>query len=370
MTASDSQNCRAAAVHNLLEAAVRAGQTPGAVAIWSTSEDQATPSVVEVGVTGFGPTGRPTGSRVLYDLASLTKPLVITSLFLVARRAGLVDESTRIGEVLPEIAGSGVGEATVLALLTHRSGLPAWLPLYAVTRGEFGQVITCLAGLDPRPRPPEVVYSCPGFILLGAALEHLLGDGLDRLFVHHVLQPTGLTPELAFCPGNLPQMIASGARTARLERAMTLELGFDPHRVPPVKHGFPDDGNARFLGGVAGNAGLFGTARGVHSLARQYLPRTDSLFLPDEVELVTRNRTFGLEQHRGLGWQIASSPGCSAGATISTRAFGHVGHTGTSVWIDPDRGAVVVLLTNRHHPDHRDHDLHPLRRRLNDLILG
>ena len=124
----------------------------------------------------------------------------------------------------------------------------------------------------------------------------------------------------------------------------------------------------RFLGGVAGNAGLFGTIRGVLGLARA-LQTPGDLLTGDEIGLATRNHTPGLGQARGLGWQLASSPGCSAGPALSTGAFGHTGFTGTSLWIDPERRLAIALLANRVHPGHRPTDLHPLRRRFHQLVV-
>jgi CubicO group peptidase (beta-lactamase class C family) len=361
---------RVSGVTGVLMNAVQRDEIPGAVAVWSAGPSEIPTTAVQVGSTAKGPVGRATSTRIWYDLASLTKPLVVTSLFLIARRAGLVDTSTTVGEVLPELAGSALQQATMLDLLTHRSPLPAWVPLYALADGNPDRSVECLARLEPRPRPPEVVYSCPGFVLLGKVLERLLRAPLDRLFVRYVLEPIGLEGDLAFCPHQEPSMIAPGALSAKLERRMTSDLGGDPESVPVMRHGLPDDGNARFLGGVAGNAGLFGTADGVHALARHYIAGDRAFFSKEEITTATRNYTQGLEQHRGLGWQVATSPECSAGTSISETGFGHVGHTGTSVWIDPKRRSVVVLLTNRHHPEHSDHDLHPLRRRLNDVIFG
>jgi CubicO group peptidase (beta-lactamase class C family) len=93
------------------------------------------------------------------------------------------------------------------------------------------------------------------------------------------------------------------------------------------------------------------------------------LLTEDEIAAATRTRTPGLEQERGLAWQLASSPGCSAGPALAPEAFGHTGFTGTSLWIDPTRKLAMALLTNRVHPGHRSTDLHPLRRRFHQLVV-
>jgi CubicO group peptidase (beta-lactamase class C family) len=130
----------------------------------------------------------------------------------------------------------------------------------------------------------------------------------------------------------------------------------------------PDDGNARFLGGVAGNAGLFGTVAGVLGMARAWL-EPGLLLTADEIALATADRTAGLGQARGLGWQLAATPGCSAGSALSPSSFGHTGFAGASLWVDPTRGTALALLGNRVHPAHRPTDLHPLRRRFHRIVI-
>jgi CubicO group peptidase (beta-lactamase class C family) len=216
-----------------------------------------------------------------------------------------------------------------------------------------------------------VEYSCPGFILLGLALERILAAPLDVLFARRVLAPLGLTEAAGFRPSP-KRPLAGAASSPSVEVRKCRELEEDPATVPPMAANMPDDGNARFLGGVAANAGLFGTAAAVHRLASQYVVGAGELLEPDEIALATTPTGGGTaqgEQLRGLGWQLARSPGCSAGPALSATAFGHTGFTGTSVWVDPERRAVLVLLMNRHHPGHHEVDLHPLRRRLHALVV-
>ncbi len=354
------------AVNALLGRAVGAGLTPGAVAAWGRGSS---PEVVGVGRTAVGeaPAGDPRSSW--YDLASLTKPLVVTTLCLLARRRGELDLDVPLQDLLEETRGRALGRVTVAELLTHTAGLPDWLPLYALTSNPR-EVAAVLAArpLEAHGQPP-VRYSCLGFILLGIALERVGGASLDRLFVEGVVEPLGLEDELGFVPGP-ERRVAGGAAFASVERELTAALGEDPEKVPPAAPGRPDDGNARFLGGVAGNAGLFGSAVGVYRLTREYLPGGGELLRPDEAVLATRPGVADAGGVRGLGWQLAASPGCSAGPSLSGAAFGHVGFTGTSVWADPAGTPTLVLLANRHHPGHRGVDFHPLRRRFHAVALG
>jgi CubicO group peptidase (beta-lactamase class C family) len=357
----------AAAIAELLEAAVRSGVAPGAAAAWGRAADS--PRLLAVGRAGFGSDFDAAHHRTWWDLASLTKPLVVTTLCLRAFRRGRVALETTVGEVFDEAAGRPLAGVSFRQLLTHSSGLPGWRPLYAMAKRPAAAVDTIL-GLDLEAPPGRrVEYSCPGFVLLGEALEIVHGEPLDRSFDRQVLQSLGLQAELGFLPDPATRQLAGGARLPTVERRLTAEQGFDPATVPRHGPSLPDDGNCRFLGGVAGNAGLFGSAVGVFCLGREFLLGAGSLLEEAEIAAATVSMTSGLEQHRGLGWQMATSPGCSAGPGLGSRAFGHTGFTGTSVWIDPEVEAVLVLLTNRHHPGHREQDLHPLRRRFHELAM-
>lgn len=355
-------------VTRLLRRAVRAGFVPGATAMWQTGGGE--PMQVTVGQASLVPRPRPLSSEYWFDLASLTKPLVTTTLFLFARRQGLLDLSTRLAELMPGQKSFALAEVTLGHLLAHTSGLPAWLPLYAMATQGPDHARELLCRQEPVHRPGEhVVYSCPGFILLGMVLEEVLGVTLDLAFRRLVLEPLGLSGEAGFDPVAGEQLVP-GSSAAVVETALVAEMGLDPGTVPHQAHGLPDDGNARFLGGASGNAGLFGTARGVLELARQYVPGEHSLLSGEEIATAVQNHTPGLEQARGLGWQLAATEGCSAGPALSPAAHGHTGFTGTSLWIDPARGAVLILLSHRHHPIHRGVDLHPLRRAFHATVLS
>jgi CubicO group peptidase (beta-lactamase class C family) len=354
------------AVAALLDRAVRAGFAPGLAAAWIRAGEP-TPIVIVRGAAKLGPPEeQPATPATLWDLASLTKPLAVTTLALLARRDGLVDLDWPVARLVPELGGLALGGRTVLELLSHSSGLPAWAPLYALAAGRPERVVSALASLPLLEAGRHVVYSCPGFVLLGLALERAHGQRLDHLFSSRVAGPLGLG--IGYLPAATGPL-AGGAAWPAAERALVLERGLDPSSIPATAAGLPDDGNARFLGGAAGNAGLFGSAAEVVALASAFL-HGGSLLSDGERVLATRNHTPCLEQARGLGWQLAPSPGCSAGPSLSAAAFGHTGFTGASVWVDPTRSLVLALLANRTHPGHRDVNLHPLRRRFHDLVVS
>lgn len=303
----------------------------------------------------------------MYDLASLTKPLVTATLLLLARRDGL-DLDAPLGEYLPELKGSPWGAVKVWQSAAHCSGFPAWEPLYALGGCSREGYLEALCRVQPIALPGEKVeYSCLGYLALGIALERAGGADLGTLFAELVTVPLGVADELFFTPEqSVP--VAGQAWREDAELAMVRQRGLQAG-VPPLPPGrrAGDDGNSRGLGGIAGNAGLFGSAAAVARVAAEYLPGGGEILTAEEAALATRCWTEGLEQARGLGWQLAPTPGCSAGPALPPDAFGHTGYSGTSVWVDPQRRRVYVLLANRLHPWCRTPDLHPWRRRFHAL---
>jgi len=355
-------------VEALLRRAVAAGRFPGAVAMWGRGSEAH--GVALWGASVLRPDRTPASADTWFDLASLTKPLVIGTLVLLAVRDGALRLHDTVGEVLSEASNRPLGSVTLAQLLGHAAGLPAWLPLYGLSadpKSVQAKVLELEPGWEPGIR---VEYSCVGYILLGWILERAFDCRLDEAFRREVLQPLGLETELGYLPDPRRVKLAGSALDVEAERRLCAELGFDPEAFPPMAPGLPEDGNARFLGGVSGNAGLFGTARGVFRLACEYLRGSSRLLDDNEIGLAQSPLAAGPEQVRSIGWQLASTVGCSAGPALSNEAFGHAGHTGTSVWIDPLKRAVAVLLANRNHPGFREVELHPVRRRFHSLAFG
>lgn len=353
-------------VHLLLQRAVDAGLTVGCVALATRADRQGRAWCSGRAALG----GPPADPGLIYDLASLTKPLVTTTLLLLARRDGL-ELDMPLGELLPELDGSAWAGVAVWQAASHCGGFPAWEPLYALGECSREGYLEALRHV-PAIAPPgtRVEYSCLGFIALGIALERAGGADLATLFQELVSVPLGVADELCYAPVD-SVAVAGQACSEELEIEMLRQRGLAggvPPRPPGRRAG--DDGNSRGLGGVAGNAGLFGSASAVAQLAAEYLPSGGELLTAEEVEVATRCRTEGLEQARGLGWQLAATPGCSAGPALPGHAYGHTGFSGTSVWIDPQLAQVYVLLANRLHPFGRTPDLHPLRRRFHALAAA
>ena len=288
----------------------------------------------------------------IYDLASLTKPLVTT--LLCARRIelGELTLDSSVSHYLPEFDRADKQMITVRELLTHTSGLPAWKPLYLLTEDQPDRAAGAIANLVLEYKPgTRVVYSDLGFIALGILLERLTGQRLAGLAKHEIFEPLNLeqtffNPEIALQTG-----IAACETGNAYEVQMSKQVGAGEYANSRqrVIWGEVHDGNAHFLGGAAGHAGLFSTARETSQLAQQFLSSSSKLLTPVTCALFRQNMTAGLEEARSIGWQLAATKDSTAGANLPPDSFGHNGFTGTCVWIDPDHERSYVLLTNRTH---------------------
>jgi CubicO group peptidase (beta-lactamase class C family) len=292
--------------------------------------------------------------ETIYDLASLTKPLV-TGL-LCARRIerGEIELDVPVAKYLREFARAGRVVMTIRNLLTHTSGLPAWRPLRALTDDRRDRVLEMIAAEKLVHAPGAgVLYSDLGFITLGLLLERVAGESLSELarreiFAPLELQRTFFNPAAAFQTEVAASEIAGNAHERAMCGEQVGEEAAGEWREQTI-WGEVHDGNAYFLGGAAGHAGLFSTARETHALAEQFLAARTRLLRPETCALFRTKMTAGLNEARSFAWQLAATPDSTAGASLPPDAFGHLGFTGTSCWIDPDRERVYILLTNRTH---------------------
>jgi CubicO group peptidase (beta-lactamase class C family) len=310
----------------------------------------------------------------IYDLASLTKPLV-TGL-LCARRveAGELKLADSVSQHLPEFARTDKQAITVGELLTHTSGLPAWRPLYILAAGEPERTLAAIAELELEHAPgARVVYSDLGFIVLGLLLERLAGKRLAELAQNEIFQPlelkhTFFNPEIATQTG-----IAACETGNAYERSMCELPGATDYKNwrQELIWGQVHDGNAYFLGGAAGHAGLFSTARETMALASQFLAGQTKLLSPATTELFRKNMTVGLEEARSFGWQLAETKDSAAGPDLPRDSFGHSGFTGTSCWSDPNHERTFILLTNRTHARKLPFaNINAVRRRFHSLAVA
>jgi CubicO group peptidase (beta-lactamase class C family) len=274
----------------------------------------------------------------LYDLASVTKVVATTTSLMLLVDRGKIRLDAPVAAYVPEFRGAGTASVTVRHLLTHTSGLRATLPLYREPDAAAALQLV-FAATPIVPPGTRVIYSDLNAILLGEIVRRAAGEPLDAFAAREIFEPLGLRQSLFRPPA------------ARRSRIAPTGLW---HGHPVA--GVVNDQNAARLGGVAGHAGLFSTARDLARFAQfilrgGVLPDGRRLIRAETVRLFTTKAVdFGhRSEARALGWQAVPTgeEASSAGTLFGPRSYGHTGWTGTSLWIDPDRGLFVVLLTNR-----------------------
>jgi CubicO group peptidase (beta-lactamase class C family) len=357
-----------------MRAAVSDGVFPGAVLL--VRSRGAIRYHAAFGSAALLPERAPASVETVYDLASLTKPLATTTAVLLLIQQGALKLDDPVQRHLPELTGTPAGHASIFHLLNHSSGLPAWRPFYEGL-GQEERDRPGLLGSDEAkgmvlkmigeeaviyPRGSRSVYSDLGFILLGMIIERVGGCSLDEFCRRRIYETVGATP-LGFRP------LRATSRTAAPELSRIAATENDPWRGR-VLHGEVHDENAYALGGVAGHAGLFGTALAVSAVTGSWLRAS----LGSEEVLGTglvqdfikrQGRTPGSSW--GLGWDTPSPPS-SSGSRFSSQAFGHLGYTGTSIWIDRETELEVILLSNRVHPSRQNTAIQRFRPFIHDVI--
>ena len=292
----------------------------------------------------------------IFDLASLTKVIATTSMAMILYERGLLDLDMPVAPLLSEFGTNDPRrrDITFRMLLAHSSGLPAYEKLFLRAKTKANLLASALA--TPLAADPGqwAEYSDIGFIVLGFALERLAEDSLDLFAQHEIFGPLGMT-HTTFNP--LPAWRTSIPPTAN-----------DQIFRGRVIQGEVQDENASVLGGVAGHAGLFATAEDVAIFAHALLQGGQPIVRPETLAVFTRRELSPPGTTRTLGWDTPSSPSQS-GKYFSANSFGHLGYTGTSLWIDPDRQLSVTLLTNRTWPDCSNQAIKQVRPRFHDAVV-
>jgi CubicO group peptidase (beta-lactamase class C family) len=359
----------AATIEDFLQREIDVGTFPGCVYAVGSGEgfeyEGALGNAVVVGAR------IPMRPETLFDAASLTKPLITSTLALMAVADGAIALDGRVVEIVPELRGTDKEEITLRQLLTHSAGFEAWFPLYTTGSDRASYLETIVSRPLAHPPGSQVIYSDLGFILLHMALERLYGrDARDvareRIFAPLSIGDATLNPAASDIP-----RIAATEWGQRVEQRMCIDRGIEfDHFRDRLMWGDVNDGNSWGLGGYAGNAGLFATARAVFRIASTYIVGGSPLLPAEVISEAVANQTAGNEENRGLGWQIRSDATTSISSPLSRRAFGHTGFTGTSVWLDPELDRIIVLMTNRIHPSAASVGMQNARRELNRIVAG
>jgi serine-type D-Ala-D-Ala carboxypeptidase len=325
------------------------------------------------------PPGLPVTPSASYDLASLTKPLATVTSLAILIQNGHCRLDDRVFDHLPECGGTPIGSATLRHLLTHASGLPGWRGYYE--RLAIGGPIP--SSIEERAfakrsmlnliraeslvyeRGTRSLYSDLGFMLLGFIIEHSSRQSMNAFLKDHILEAlTGVHVEFVLqerVQDFLDRMAQDGGGVAPTE--------VDSWRGR-LLCGEVHDENAAALGGEAGHAGLFGSVDAVLAITgiwmQAYHGRAAILDQGLVREFTRRQDPAGAASW-ALGWDTPSIPS-SAGQYFAARSFGHLGYTGTSIWIDPEQELEVVLLSNRVHPTRKNEAIRDFRPMIHDLV--
>jgi len=323
----------------------------------SVYADEDAPSLSRRSASGQGDSLFNVTPATLFDLASVTKVVSTTTMAAILYERGLLELDAPITGTLPEFhskADPRRDEITFRMLLAHSSGLPAYEKLFlkARTRDELLHAAWAMPlAADPSTRAE---YSDIGFILLGVALERIAEEPLDVFCQREIFGPLALANTTFNPPAEMRSKIPPTAddRTFR-------------HRII---QGEVQDENAHILGGVAGHAGLFSTAEDVARFAACTLNGGSPILRPETIALFTRREAAPEGTSRALGWDTPSAPSQS-GKYFSRSSYGHLGYTGTSLWIDPDRQLSITLLTNRTWPDCSNPAIKQVRPQFHDSVI-
>jgi beta-N-acetylhexosaminidase len=343
-----------AELDRVVEAAVAARAFPGGVV--AVGREGVLAHLQAFGRLSYDPEAAPVRPDTMYDLASLTKVIVTTTMAMILVDEGKLDIGKPVSAFVPEFHGGAKDKVTVWHLLTHSSGIDWWAPLFKEMRGKAAYLQRIVA-MDLVYEPgTKSVYSDLGVILLGEILERVAGQDLRSFARTRLLGPLGMK-DTTYLPG--PELLARIAPTEN-----------DPWRGRVVR-GEVHDENAAALGGVAPHAGLFGTAPDLARFAQMLLDggvfEQQRIVSRETVERFTK-RAGVPDSSRALGWDTVSE-NSSAGSLLGPRSFGHTGFTGTSMWMDPDRKLFVVLLTNRVHPTRENNAIREVRRAVADAVV-
>ena len=290
------------------------------------------------------PAPLPLSREHLFDLASMTKMMATAPVALRLYEEGRLDLDAPLSAFFD--APTDKKDITVRQLMAHISGLPAYLPLWRMGIEPEQVANAILTSPLAAPTGTQVIYSCMGFILLGKIVEKIGGAPLNVLAKRYVFDPLGMS-RTTFCPSKDIICVTTEKKP-----------GYSDY-ICGVVH----DENARFLGGVSGNAGLFAPLDDVIRFAAMLSKRGEGLYRRDTFEMAVRDVTGSTVEPRGLGFHLFGGGLYPGGSRMSLGSYGHTGYTGTSLYVDNDTGVWVVLLTNRVHYG-RDRDIFFVRRRL------
>jgi uncharacterized protein YbbC (DUF1343 family)/CubicO group peptidase (beta-lactamase class C family) len=344
---------RFSSIDEIVNQAVADHQIPGAVVI--VGHNGRVVYRRAFGMRSLEPAKEEMSLDTVFDLASLTKPLVTAMAVMQLYEQGKLSVNDPVAKYLPEFAANGKGDITIRDLLTHYSGLPPDLPLNDPWEGKQTAYQLAFAIAPLRPAGVRFQYSDINFIVLGALVEQITGTSLDRYALRHIVRPLGLKrtrflPPESWIPRIAPTQWQHGAAASGVPESKTF-----PGDV--MLRGVVHDPTSRRMGGVAGHAGLFSDGDDLAIYAQNLLDRLAGRPSKFPLARTVLEKMVAPEQPatatalRGFGWDIDSPYSSNRGTLFPVGSFGHTGFTGTSLWIDPKSDTYVIVLSNSVHPN-------------------
>jgi len=364
----------------IIERAVAARAFPGcALAVTLRGELVAHHAV---GRFTYDPASPAVAIASIFDLASVTKAVATTTMAMILYERGLLDLEAPVAVILPEFVGRNNDpsrrEVTLRMLLAHDSGLPAYEKLFLRTTTREELLAAALTTNLTTASGTRAEYSDIGFIILGVAVQRLADETLDTFCQREIFGPLGMSHTTFNPPKSWREKIVPTADETSAEKCSagaparepstagaTSSFGKFRNRIIQAE---VQDENASILGGVAGHAGLFAPAEDLAIFAHAMLTGGRPILRPETIDLFTRRESQPEGTSRALGWDTPSSPSQS-GKYFGSRSYGHLGYTGTSLWIDPDRQLSITLLTNRTWPDCQNQSIKQVRPAFHDAMI-
>ena len=309
----------------------------------------------------------PVQPTTLFDLASVTKAVATTAMAMILYERGLLELDAPVSGAIPELLTDDARRhaVTFRLLLAHSSGLPGYEKLFLKVQGrdEFLKAAFSIPlTADPGTRAE---YSDIGFIILGVALERIAGEPLDTFCRREIFGPLAMSNTTFNLPREQRNKIPPTADEREVDASPAKPRSTFRKRII---QGEVQDENAFVLGGVAGHAGLFSTAEDLARFAHTMLSGGSPILRPETIALFTRRDGIPVGTSRALGWDKPSVPSQS-GTHFGPHSYGHLGYTGTSLWIDPDRQLSITLLSNRTWPDCSNQAIKQVRPKIHDAVM-
>lgn len=312
----------------------------------------------------------------IYDLASITK--VLTTGLICAKL--IENKEFSLSDKIAKYFSNFNPEITLENILVHTSGLTDWLPFFLISDSR-SKILNLIINEFQNSKPNKsLIYSDLNFILLTFLIEKIYGKRFDEVVEKEIIKPLNLQKTFYNPPKSLQRETAANEYGSGFELNLAQTKGFDlseekiKNRISQIENrkawGEVHDANTYFMQGVSGHAGLFSTTHETFKIAQQFLPNSTQLLKPETCDLFKTNFTKGFNEARSIAFDLAETENSTAGKSLQKNSFGHLGFTGTSLWIEPNSERIFILFTNRTHAHELPFvNINSVRRNFHDLAV-